>query len=560
VHNSIDFKDIWQELLEFLKQDPEVGPVKVNLWFAPIKPVSLEKGVFKLKLPNSMFRQTIQARFENKIISFIKNLLFLQEDLKPEYIIEENEKSVSSGAEQESFNQEQRSARAVSADFQKSAPASQNASPVQNNVLQQKAKTSQNSFMQTNAENKADASFNAQPAAEAYTDSKNLEKQSAESIETASWQPEAYRKKAAEILAEKNASNQNFSNPAALHPLFDPDYTFESFIVGTSNRFAYAAAQALVNNKQSPFFIYSTPGLGKTHLLHAIAHGLYRLNPKVKVLLSSAETFVNEYIRDVGNKKAEAFREKYRMLDCLLLDDVQFLLEKEKSVEEFFYTFNALFDSKKRIVITSDRPPQELALGDRLISRFMSGTVADIRLPDYETRVAILRQKNDQWHFDIPLDIVNFIAEKVHKGGRELEGCLRTVNNFCQQTGARATIDSVKELLRPMFSSPADDQPINIKTIMKVVADQYKIDVKDLTSSRRDSEFVTPRHLAMYLSVKHTDLTKEKIGEAFNRNHSTVIAAEKKIEEEIKNPFFNEVINKIIRKIKDVNNDEDNRL
>jgi len=210
---------------------------------------------------------------------------------------------------------------------------------------------------------------------------------------------------------------------------FNPNYTFESFIMGTSNRFAVASAEGVAKTpgQTNPFFIYSAPGLGKTHLLHAIAHGIFKNNPGAKILYTASENFVNEYIDAVRGQATEQFRSKYRKLDCLLLDDIQFLVDKERSEEEFFYTFNSLFDSKKQVVVTSDRPPRELALGQRLISRFLSGVVADIKIPDFETRVAILRQKRDHHKYDIPDDIITFIAENVKKSIRELEGCLITV-------------------------------------------------------------------------------------------------------------------------------------
>ena len=205
---------------------------------------------------------------------------------------------------------------------------------------------------------------------------------------------------------------------------FNPNYTFESFIMGTSNRFAFASAEGVARTpgQTNPFFIYSPPGLGKTHLLHAIAHGIFKNNPGAKILYTASENFVNEYIDAVRGGATEQFRSKYRKLDCLLLDDIQFLVDKERSEEEFFYTFNSLFESKKQVVVTSDRPPRELALGQRLISRFLSGVVADIKIPDFETRVAILRQKRDQHKYEIPDDVITFIAENVKKSIRELEG------------------------------------------------------------------------------------------------------------------------------------------
>lgn len=361
------------------------------------------------------------------------------------------------------------------------------------------------------------------------------------------------------VIQEKSV--QPVSNLKALHPLFNPDYTFETFVVGPSNRFAYAAAQGFVSNGQSTFFIYSAPGLGKTHLLHAIAHGIYKKNNNARILYTASENFVNEYIRAVSGKTegADAFRNKYRNIDCLLLDDVQFLLGKERSEEEFFYTFNALVDSKKQIVLTSDRPPRELAMVDRMISRFLQGTVADIKLPDFETRVAILRQKRDQRAYDIPDDVITFIAENVKKNVRELEGCLITIGNFCINMGIKPSIDGVREIIKDHITTPQDDIPINVETIKKIVADRFSIEIKDIVSVKKTSNIALPRQIAMYLCTVLTDLTLQSIGDAFNKDHATIMHAKKKIEEKIKeDPWFNEDINKMISKIKNVNNSIEN--
>jgi chromosomal replication initiator protein len=342
------------------------------------------------------------------------------------------------------------------------------------------------------------------------------------------------------------------------HSSFNPHYTFEGFIVGASNRFAYASAEGLVKNPgQTPFFIYSAPGLGKTHLMHAIAHGLFKSNPSARILYTASENFVNEYIDAVRGKAdgAESFRNKYRKLDCLLLDDIQFLVDKERSEEEFFYTFNALFESKKQIVITSDRPPRELAMGDRLISRFLQGVVADIKLPDFETRVAILRQKRDQHAYEIPDDIITFIAENVKKNIRELEGCLITVGNFCANMRIQPSIDAVKEIIKDHISDPEqDERKIEIETIKGVVAEKYNIEMKDFSAKKKTEALAFPRQVAMYLACTMTDMTLKDIGEAFGRDHSTVNFAKNKISQMVQtDPYFNETLNQMLAKIKNVN-------
>lgn len=340
---------------------------------------------------------------------------------------------------------------------------------------------------------------------------------------------------------------------------FNPHYTFDSFIVGASNRFAYASAEGVAKNPgQNPFFIYSAPGLGKTHLLHAIAHGIFKTNNSARILYTASENFVNEYIDAVRGKAegAEQFRNKYRKLDCLLLDDIQFLVDKERSEEEFFYTFNALFESKKQVVITSDRPPRELAMGQRLVSRFLQGVVADIKLPDFETRVAILRQKRDQHKYEIPDDIITFIAENVKKSIRELEGCLITVGNFCCNMKINPSIDAVKEIIKDHINDPdQEEKKINIELIKDVVAEKYSIELKDFSAKKRSEALAFPRQVAMYLACTLTDFTLKDIGEAFGRDHATVMYAKNKISQLIQtDPYFNETLNQMLSKIKNVSN------
>ena len=364
-------------------------------------------------------------------------------------------------------------------------------------------------------------------------------------------------------LAQTEPVPQSKATPASLalpanYYSFNPHYTFESFIMGTSNRFAFASAEGVAKTpgQTNPFFIYSAPGLGKTHLLHAIAHGIFKNNSSARILYTASENFVNEYIDSVRGGATEQFRSKYRKLDCLLLDDIQFLVNKERSEEEFFYTFNSLFESKKQIVVTSDRPPRELALGQRLISRFLSGVVADIKIPDFETRVAILRQKRDGHRYDIPDDVITFIAENVKKNIRELEGCLITVGNFCTNMRIQPSIDAVREIIKDHIADQDhEDKKITIELIKGVVSDKYNIEQKDFNSKKRSEVIAFPRHVAMYLACNLTELSLNDIGDAFGRDHATVIYAKNKIGQMVQtDPYFNETLNQIISKIKAVNN------
>jgi chromosomal replication initiator protein len=340
---------------------------------------------------------------------------------------------------------------------------------------------------------------------------------------------------------------------------FNPNYIFNSFIMGDSNRWAFSSAEAVAKNPgtlSNPFFIYSQPGLGKTHLLHAIANDMLKKNPYAKIVYSPSESFVNEYIEAIQTRSIEKFRNKYRKLDCLLLDDIQFLAGKDKSAEEFFHTFNPLFDSKKQIVITSDRPPKDLNLEERLISRFLSGVVADITYPDIETRIAILRQKNNSLSVKIPDDVLTFLAENVRKSIRELEGALLTVGNYCTNMAIQPSIDIVKQLIRDhkiAGDQEDDDVVVDVDAIKKAVAEKYNLHLRDFKSQGKREGIAFPRQVAMYLSCQLTDLSLPSIGAAFNRDHSTVIYARKKIERQVeKDPFFNEVLNQLIKTIKTV--------
>ena len=342
---------------------------------------------------------------------------------------------------------------------------------------------------------------------------------------------------------------------------FNPNFVFNSFIMGDSNRWAYSSAEAVAKTPgtlYNPFFIYSQPGLGKTHLLHAIANDMLKKNPQAKIVYTPSENFVNEYIEAIQTRSIERFRNKYRKLDCLLLDDIQFLAGKDKSAEEFFYTFNPLFESKKQIVITSDRPPKELNLEERLVSRFLSGVVADIIYPDFETKMAILKQKNESLFVKIPDDVLSFLAENVKKSIRELEGALLTVENFCTNMNIQPSIDIVKQLIRDnkiAGRQDDDDTAIDIDSIKKVVADKYNLNLRDFKSNSRIESISFPRQVAMYLACKLTDMSLPSIGAAFSKDHSTVIYARKRIAKEIqKDTFFNEVLNQLVKHIKDVDN------
>lgn len=333
-------------------------------------------------------------------------------------------------------------------------------------------------------------------------------------------------------------------------------YTFENFIESPSNRFAYKAAQAAAHKmgarENNPIVIYSSPGLGKTHLLHAIGNEILKTNPFAKVLYMSGEEFVSEYIESIQNKESESFRKKYRTLDCFLMDDIQFVSGKEACTEEFFNTFNALFESRKQIVLSSDRTPHQLEWDERLSSRLLSGIPVEIKRPNLETRIAILRQKRDSINFDIGDDVLAFIAEGVQTNVRELEGSLFRLVAYCGMHGVVPTISIAKELLADILVTQ-QDKSINVNTIKKVVGKHFNIKIEDFNSKRKTQSVAWPRQIAMFLTTELTDLSLPEIGREFNRDHSTIVHGRDLVKEKIDtDPFFTAEINQIITEIKSV--------
>ncbi len=333
-------------------------------------------------------------------------------------------------------------------------------------------------------------------------------------------------------------------------------YTFDNFIESPSNRFAYKAAEAVVNKlgnrENNPLVIYSAPGLGKTHLLHAIGNQILKTNPNAKVLYMSGEEFVSEYIEALQNKSSESFRKKYRSLDCFLMDDIQFVAGKSASEIEFFYTFNALFESRKQIVLSSDRTPQQLDLDERLSSRLLSGIIAEVKRPNLETRIAILRQKRESTNFDVGDDVLSFIAEGIQTNIRELEGSLFRLVAYCSMHGVTPTIAIAKELLADILTNE-NELNIGVNVIKKVVGKHLNIRMEDFNSKRKTQSIAWPRQIAMYLTTELTDLSLPEIGREFNRDHSTVLHARDVVKERVEtDPFFAAEINQIILDIKAV--------
>lgn len=307
----------------------------------------------------------------------------------------------------------------------------------------------------------------------------------------------------------------------------NPRYTFDTFVVGNSNQFAHAAAKAVAATPArayNPLFLYGDVGLGKTHLMHSIAHYTLQNFPDSKVLYVSGEQFTNELITSIREDKNQEFRNKYRNIDVLLIDDIQFISQKERTQEEFFHTFNALYNANKKIIISSDRPPKELkTLEERLRSRFEWGLIADIQKPDYETRIAILQKKAQEDGDVVPDQVIELIAKAFHSNIRELEGALNKVLAFARLTGSSITPDLAAAAIKDLCKEQ-EKKPITVEYIQEVVASYYNITVPDLTSSKRSKSISDPRQIAMYLSRKLINMSLSKMGEKFGgRDHTTIM-------------------------------------
>ena len=319
----------------------------------------------------------------------------------------------------------------------------------------------------------------------------------------------------------------------------NPKYVFSSFVVGNSNRMAHAASLAVAESPAkayNPLFLYGNSGLGKTHLMHSIAHFILEKNPSTKVLYVTSETFTNELILSIQNNKNEEFRNKYRNIDVLLIDDIQFISKKEGTQEEFFHTFNALYESNKQIIISSDRPPKEIeTLEDRLRSRFEWGLIADIQPPDYETRIAILRKKADRDHLVVPDDVMAYIAKNIVSNIRELEGALTRIVAYATLTNQDISLELTEKSMKDVYSENAQ-APLTPDLIQEIVARHYNIRVEDIQGNKKPKNIAFPRQVSMYLCRKLLDISLPKIGDSFGgRDHTTVIHAISKIEKQMEN-------------------------
>lgn len=332
--------------------------------------------------------------------------------------------------------------------------------------------------------------------------------------------------------------------------ILNPRYTLESFVVGSNNRLAQAACQSIAaqpGGKYNPLFLYGDVGLGKTHLLQGTGNAILKQMPKATVVYTTTEDFTNQVIEAIQHQKMEQFRRRYRLVDVLIIDDVQFLANKERTQEEFFHTFNALYEERKQVIISADRPPQELQLEDRLISRFERGMIADVSAPDYETRLAILVEKAAEYEIFLDMSVLQFIAEHATRNVRELEGILMQAIALYELEQRMPTVRSIADIMRKLNKDPhmeeekvGFDMPTKraptFQDTLESVSRYYSVSVQDMIGASRVKEILLPRQIVMYLGKKYLRISYVRLGELFsNRDHTTVMNAVEKIEDKLQN-------------------------
>ena len=369
------------------------------------------------------------------------------------------------------------------------------------------------------------------------------------------------------VIQEKkeNIIKKNRVNAIYEKANLNPKYTFDTFVVGSNNKMAHAASVAVAESPgeaYNPLFIYGGVGLGKTHLMHSIAHFILQKNPETRVLYVTSEIFTNELIESIrsGNNAdmtMTKFREKYRNIDVLMIDDIQFIVGKESTQEEFFHTFNALHGAKKQIIISSDKPPKDMEiLEDRLRSRFEWGLIVDISAPDYETRMAILKKKEELDGYYIDDDVIEYIAKNVTSNIRELEGSLNKIMAFANLENCEINLALAEKVLKDIISPDEETRVVTPEIIIRTVAEHFDLSANDLIGNKRSSQITYPRQIAMYLCRQMTDITLKIIGDKLGgRDHSTIMNGIKRIEKEVQySEETREVINILKKKINPAKN------
>ena len=353
---------------------------------------------------------------------------------------------------------------------------------------------------------------------------------------------------------DSDIEEESKADSSEVNTHLNPRYTFDTFVVGKNNDIAHATALAVAEDPGTygnPLFIYGGAGLGKTHLLHSMAHYVLSKHPDSRIIYVTSEEFTNELVRSIQHKQGESFKNKYRNIDMLLIDDIQFIVNKESTQEEFFHTFTTLYESKKQIVISSDKPPKDInGLEDRLITRFKAGLTVDIQPPNYETRMAILKKRAELDNIKVDDESLNYIATNIKSSIRELEGALKQIYNFSRLRKQTINFNLTKEALENIIS-PEEKRPVTCELIIETVAEHFNISPDDIKSTKRNKEIAYPRQICMYLCRKMTADSLQAVGNSLGKkDHTTIIHGEKKISDDLKkDENLQNTIDVLIKKI-----------
>lgn len=492
-----DYDMIWSSIIEDILSSGEMSESAVNLWFSHMKLIYLDRELAVFTIENELKQQRVTVKFKDLIQRHIEDLLGLCPDIRIDYNPDDapyikNTENIISPLE----IMRRRSANEAAKDTDTQAP-------------QTKHELSQS-------------------------------KEEKDELDPLNIGDEP------SYLNTFEGGEQRLS--------YNADYTFDNFIVGSSNSFAHAAAVAVAAKPASaynPLFIYGQSGLGKTHLMYAITNKILADKPETNVIYVKGEEFTNQLIEAISTKSTPAFREKYRRADMLLIDDVQFIAGKISTQEEFFHTFNALYEDHKQIILTSDRPPKEmLTLEDRIKSRFECGLLADIQPPDLELRLAILKKKADSLDLDISKEVLQFLADNLKSNVRQIEGVIKKLSAIAFLKGTDITLDLVKSSV-PEYLRDTEPVSDTVSKIIKITAEHFRVSEDDLIGTKRTRDIRIPRNYAMYIIRKLTPLSLPEIGQIFNRDHATIHSnistAEHMLEEDA---YAESEINEIIREIK----------
>lgn len=490
-----DYDMIWSSIIEDILTSGEMSESAVNLWFSHMKLIYLDRKLAVFTIENELKQERVTVKFKDLIQRHIEDLLGLSPDVRIDYNPDD-------------------------------APYIKNTE----NII------SPLEIMRRRSANEA---------------AREKEALSSQAVKEASSEKE---EAIDELRIGDEPSYLNTFEGGERRLSYNADYTFDNFIVGSSNSFAHAAAVAVAAKPAgayNPLFIYGQSGLGKTHLMYAITNKILADKPETNIIYVKGEEFTNQLVEAISTKSTPAFREKYRRADMLLIDDVQFIAGKVSTQEEFFHTFNALYEDHKQIILTSDRPPKEmLTLEDRIKSRFECGLLADIQPPDLELRLAILKKKADSLDLDISKEVLQFLADNLKSNVRQIEGVIKKLSAIAFLKGTDITLELVKSSVPEYLR---DTEPVNdtVSKIIKITAEHFRVSEDDLIGTKRTRDIRIPRNYAMYIIRKLTPLSLPEIGQIFNRDHATIHSnistAEHMIEEDA---YAESEISEIIREVK----------